>query len=1804
MKRKKHLYRILSCLLVFAIFFASMPLTPPSIFAEGIEDTVAMSAGNTTEFAGGTGVEGDPYLIATKEHLNNVRRYLDAYFKMTDDIEFNENEGADWEPIGKKVDVIGRIYISTFRGTFDGDNHIIRGLKIIGIGHFENTSKSAVYAGLFADNEGTILNLGMVDCSVESTFQGPFAGNVADYVYAGGVVGCNSGRIENCYNTGNVSADSGFYVVAGGIAGRNTGEISSCYNTGSVDAVAYSSRSSSAGGIAGNNSFFAVISNCYNTGSVSASMSSPSSSYYDDDTVAGGIAGHNSGDISNCNNTGKVSASDYTGGIAGYNSGDISNCNNAGKVSASDYTGGIAGYNSGNSGTISDCHNTGSVNGRDNTGGIAGRNTGEISSCYNTGSVDARSYSYHSSFAGGIAGYNEENEFDDYGRGGVISNCYNTGSVAVFNSSSTDYSGGIVGCNSRDVSDCYNAGSVSFLSNVEAGGIAGENSGNIGSCYYLNRISKGCGSGSTTGAIMCTEEELRLQKTFVGFDFDSVWTMDGDEIYPYPELCDVEYIRAENTSEFAGGTGLPFDPYLISNKEQLDNVRSYFGAYFKMTADIVFTEADFAEGGAFYNGGEGWIPIGTYENVSFIGTFDGDNHTIKGLKITIEDPEITVSSGLFGYNKGAVLNLGVLDESVNVSSLKTKSYAGGIAGYNSGSISNCYNTGRVSDFSVSSSAYVGGIVGYNSYGEISECYNTGSVSAFPVSSSACVGGIVGYNSYGEISECYNTGSLSAFLSSSVDIGGIAGNNSSGTISDCYNAGNVSASSNSTESSYSDAGGIAGSNVGDISNCYNTGSVSSSSNSSSSYDDCYAGGIAGYNSEDISNCYNTGSVSSSSNSSSSYNYCYAGGIAGGNGGDIRNCYNTGSVSGNVYVGAIAGENSGYTFYCYYLDNILEGYGYGSTDGTFKCTEEELRLQQTFVGFDFDSVWTMDGNEVYPYPELQAAEHIIIEEKEENTSEFAGGTGLYDNPYLIATKEHLNNVRNYLDAYFKMTDDIVFTEADFAEGGAFYNDGKGWKPIGIDKDTPFFGMFDGDNHTIKGLKITIKDSESEVYAGLFGYNKGSILNLGMLDGSISTTGTAGGIAGFNSGTISDCYNTGSLSASSSSSYNYDADVGGIAGYNNSGIIKDCYNTGNVNGSTAGGIAGYNSDGEISECYNTGSVSASSESPYYYSCAGGIAGYNDSGIIKDCYNTGSLSALQSRNHCAGGIAGGNGGDISNCYNTGSVSGSFLGSFGARSDAYAGGVVGKNDSLGEISDCYNTGSVSDSSSYIANTGGIAGVNYGEISNCYNTGRVSAYNPLSSPDSYAGGIVGFNSGNEYLGYGIIENCYYLDNISKGCGYGSTDGTFRRTEEELRQQKTFSGFVFGSVWTMGGDKIYPYPELRAVEFKRIENTFEFAGGTGATYDPYLISTKEHLNNVRNYLGAYFKMTADIVFTEADFAEGGDYYNDGKGWMPIGTDGGTPFFGTFDGDNHTIKGLKISIKDSQGIGYVGLFGYNKGTILNLGILDGEVSAASDSADLNAGGIAGYNSGDIKNCYNTGGVSVSSTSSESVNVYVGGIAGYNDSFGDISNCYNAGTVSAESGSAGGIAGYNSGDIRNCYNTGSVSGDCSPGGIVGCNQYGKISKCYNTGSVSGNGDFGGIVGENSGEIYNCYYLDNISIGCGSGPTHGTLKCTEKELRQQKTFSGFDFDSVWTMDGDENYPYPELRNMPIPAPSYSHGDLDGDGIVDANDVYYLLQYTFYPDLYQLNQDCDFNKDGDVNADDVYYLLQYTFYPELYPLN
>ncbi len=290
------------------------------------------------------------------------------------------------------------------------------------------------------------------------------------------------------------------------------------------------------------------------------------------------------------------------------------------------------------------------------------------------------------------------------------------------------------------------------------------------------------------------------------------------------------------------------------------------------------------------------------------------------------------------------------------------------------------------------------------------------------------------------------------------------------------------------------------------------------------------------------------------------------------------------------------------------------------------------------------------------------------------------------------------------------------------------------------------------------------------------------------------------------------------------------------------------------------------------------------------------------------------------------------------------------------------------------------------------------------------------------------------------------------------------------------------------------------------------------FNVYEIYNKSDLNAVRNKLDAHYRLMNNIKFTKEDFAEGGEFYNDGQGWEPIG-DNNIPFTGTFDGNGHVIDGLQMCISSDSTL-FVGLFGCNEGNIKNLGVINGNIRGTATSIyNVYVGGIAGHNRGTIAQCYN--GNKVEGTPSQTY-AYVGGISGFNQS-GTVTDCINIGEVC-------GFA---------TYPTASVS----VGGISGDGYQQTVKNCYNIGNIHGKANYalayvGGVLGNlgnTPGSIAtNCYYLNNVEKGIGKG-TDTCIQHTVDQMMQQDTFAGFDFDTVWTMEGNEDYFYPELKDVPM---------------------------------------------------------------------
>ncbi|MDR0835085.1 MAG: hypothetical protein LBN11_00690, partial [Tannerella sp.] len=232
---------------------------------------------------------------------------------------------------------------------------------------------------------------------------------------------------------------------------------------------------------------------------------------------------------------------------------------------------------------------------------------------------------------------------------------------------------------------------------------------------------------------------------------------------------------------------------------------------------------------------ENWTPIGSL-NALFLGTFDGDGHTItirsigdvasepyrfrSAIKIQGEDAFLI---GLFGSigRRSLVQNVRIAGEigiegDVNV-------VAGGIAGTNFGQILNCISEVSLdAKNTTDGDCFVGGITGINN-GFIRNCYATGNIAAFG-GTDCYVGGLAGVNDFdaGVIQFCYASGDISANENNGDSyVGGIAGICVKGGVVQYGVAFNSAISTDGLDEAHHFTGRIVGKNLGRIGGNYSS-----------------------------------------------------------------------------------------------------------------------------------------------------------------------------------------------------------------------------------------------------------------------------------------------------------------------------------------------------------------------------------------------------------------------------------------------------------------------------------------------------------------------------------------------------------------------------------------------------------------------------------------------------------------------------------------------------------------------------------------------------------------------------------------------------------------------------------------------------------------------------------------------------------------------------------------------------------------------------------------------------------------------
>ena len=412
------------------------------------------------------------------------------------------------------------------------------------------------------------------------------------------------------------------------------------------------------------------------------------------------------------------------------------------------------------------------------------------------------------------------------------------------------------------------------------------------------------------------------------------------------------------------GEGTEENPYLLYTRADLFCVNNDVNASYKLMGDIDLEKQEFT-------------PVGNAEAGTFAGTFDGNGYTISNLK---------VSSGkyaaLFGCNEGTVKNIvlknidvsgtryaaGVVAENAEagiIADCKVLSgkvqgvdglnplNIGGICGLNGGKLEGVFEN-RASVKSEEISSIAGGIVGKSTADiELSDVKNYGDITG------DCAGGLIGYGANVVITGGQNVGNISNFLlwdddretlyrTTYGDAGGVLGHSIKANIEESYNAGKIAGTKYG-------AGIIARTQEAEVNKCYNSAAITMKTRPGS-YDDIprtkgLIANVKATGSTIIKNSYNSGNLQQF--------YSNAGVSMDGTplaqqvlaDGSVFSSYESGIVTGRS-IPVMRGENS-------FMISHPDASGY---------TENEMRTQETFVGWEFGTTWMMNAQKNSGYPTL--------------------------------------------------------------------------------------------------------------------------------------------------------------------------------------------------------------------------------------------------------------------------------------------------------------------------------------------------------------------------------------------------------------------------------------------------------------------------------------------------------------------------------------------------------------------------------------------------------------------------------------------------------------------------------------------------------------------------------------------------------------------------------------------------------------------------------------------------------------------
>ena len=176
---------------------------------------------------------------------------------------------------------------------------------------------------------------------------------------------------------------------------------------------------------------------------------------------------------------------------------------------------------------------------------------------------------------------------------------------------------------------------------------------------------------------------------------------------------------------------------------------------------------------------------------------------------------------------------------------------------------------------------------------------------------------------------------------------------------------------------------------------------------------------------------------------------------------------------------------------------------------------------------------------------------------------------------------------------------------------WNGGAGFDPIGEYGDEealanrPFTGVFNGGGYSVRGLRINRPDTSG---VGLFAVHSGIVASVGVVDARIVGSRLVGGLVGYNTGSISRSWVSGSAIEGMSQ-------VAGLVANHAAGLIEESWFSGSLLGQSSesvdwdgryvGGLAGESWAGDIRNAWSAGSVEGRSE-------LGGFVGVQNGGLI----------------------------------------------------------------------------------------------------------------------------------------------------------------------------------------------------------------------------------------------------------------------------------------------------------------------------------------------------------------------------------------------------------------------------------------------------------------------------------------------------------------------------------------------------------------------------------------------------------------